>query len=192
MFRRALPAIVAALLVATAGCGSGSASEDASGGASSCVLSLVSDGHVYIGWHAGRAVAEGGSLGRGSLPSCNDSGPTTGTVPVERIEVAAIEGVPPSIGVIWHGRDDEVFIRDDVDRGSLPSGLVSLIRPLRCRSADEPIRFVARMLGIAPARPGRAFDVAPFDLDVLVLQSSPKRYERGSVRVRVPAELASR
>ena len=69
-----------ALLLAIAAIASGCRGEAASPatGSASCVASLVYGGHVYIGHHAGTAVIEGRSLGRGSFPPCNDTGPTTG------------------------------------------------------------------------------------------------------------------
>jgi hypothetical protein len=115
-----------ALVVAAAGCGG---SHHPPGvivaGSGSCAPALEYDGHLYLGYRAGESVKQGTPLGRGKLPSCDDVGPDVAPEPAVDIEVAAIAGVSPSVAVLWLDRDDDlVYVREDAEMGSLPTGLV--------------------------------------------------------------------
>jgi hypothetical protein len=184
--------LVAALLAAgAAGCRSDSRSDEIADSGAYCVAALVYDGHVYSRQQIRTAVTEGRSLGSGTFPRCNDT-PTAGGAPAKEIEIAEIQGVSPSIAVIGRGDAGVVYVRDDVDPHSLPTGIDGLIRPLRCRPEEEPIRFIAELRGIASDDPRRAFRLrAPYDLWVHVRASSTPRYERRFARVRVPVELGT-
>jgi Family of unknown function (DUF6281) len=190
MPRRVLPAIAALLLVVAGGVGCRSDGNDTVAGSASCAAAVRYGGHLYLGHHVATPPAEGEALGRGALPPCDDTGRSMVGEPPELVELVALEGVPSAIAVIRRGDDSIVYVREGVKLADLPAALAEAVRPLTCRPADEPIRFVALMVGISPVDLRRERDRrAPFDLRVRVLTSSAPRYERGSLRVRVPVEL---
>ena len=118
--------VTALALVAAAGCGGSHHPPGESVGVSaSCAPALEYDGHLYLGSRAGEGVVQDASLGRGSLPSCDDGGPDVDPGPAIDIDVAAVAGVSPSVAVLWQDRgDDLVYVREDAELGSLPPDLV--------------------------------------------------------------------
>jgi hypothetical protein len=174
------------LLALTAGCGSAGAA----GGEGSCALNVSYNGHTYVGSGVGVAPPEGKSLGRFALPPCDDTDDATGPEPGEEIELAELEGVSPSVAIVWRGRSDVVFIREDVDYDALPPALARLLRAPQCDPRDEPIQLAGPWLGIIGADGKTELDlVPPYDLEIFVDESSAQRYERAYLTVRVPAEL---
>jgi Family of unknown function (DUF6281) len=191
--RKATVVVALLLALALAGCGSGNdrvrgepnASVEAEG---SCVLTVLYDGHRYDAIAIEVAPPEGEILGQGTLPPCNDTGGDNESS--EQIEITALEGVAPSFALLWAGRNDVVFVRDDVDSGALPHEISRLLRASECDSADEPIELAGPWLGILGADGDTEVDlVPPYDLEMFVENASSPRYERANVSVRVPAAL---
>jgi len=119
--------LVVVVGVGSAGCGGGSSEPpgETVGASAACAPALVYDGDLYLGYRAGPAFVQGAPLGTGTLPPCNDHGADADPEPAEEIDVAAVDGIQPSVAVAWRGRDDDlVYVREDVDPASLPPGLV--------------------------------------------------------------------
>jgi uncharacterized protein DUF6281 len=180
-------AFVVVMVASTSGCGRGA--DETVGVTASCAAVVEYEGHWYVGSHVDVPALEGRSLGDGTTPPCEDTGPSTHGAQPRSVGLVELSGVSPTVAVLSTGHDDLVYIRDDVDRSAIPAALAKLIRPLVCRRRDEPIRFEARLEGVASTDPRHSSDLRPpLDLWIRVLASSPRRYERGSVRVRVPAD----
>ena len=179
--------LAACLLLAfmAAGCGS-SGTERASGDAS-CAFTVNYQGHTYIGSGVGVAPLEGKPLGQVTLPACDDTDDGTGAEPAEEIDIAEVDGVSPSVALAWRGHPDTVLIREDVDYDRLPPPLARLLRAPQCDPGDEPIELGGPWRGISGA--GEDDMTPPYDVEIYVDESSPKRYERAYLTIRVPAEL---
>jgi Family of unknown function (DUF6281) len=166
------------------------AQHDAGTSSGSCEAVVVYRGNMYVGQHVSRPPSAGKPLDGGEIPSCDDTGGPPGAA--EDVDLAEIEGVCPLLALMRRDDDQSVYVRPGVTRAMLPPRLLEAVRPLTCLATDEPIEFVAEMRGIAPIRRRGTFDLrAPYDIWVNVVESSSRRYEEGSVRVRVPAELGT-
>jgi hypothetical protein len=185
------------LLALAAGCGSAvreeasgdarSAGRDEVSGNASCAFTVNYQGHTYMGSGVGVAPLEGKPLGQVTLPACDDTGEASGAEPAEEIELAEVDGVSPSVALVWRGHREMVLIREDIDYNQLPPALARLLRAPRCDPGDEPILLAGPWHGIIGAD---ELDMAPpYDLTMYVEESSAKRYERAYLTVRVPAEL---
>jgi len=182
------------LALALFGCGeSGSsgptAGESKSGaplvGAASCTLVVRYQGSLYEGWTVRVAPVEGGSVGTGVLPGCDDGG---GPEPDEEIELAEIAGVSPEVALVWAGQTDTVLLREGIEQP--PPEVAELLRAPTCDPRDEPIELSGPWLGMLGADGNTELDLAPpYDLDLFVEASSVPRYERAFLTVRVPASL---
>jgi Family of unknown function (DUF6281) len=110
------------LLVVLTAAGCGSPGTERGSADASCAFTVTYQGHIYIGSGVGVAPHEGKSLGRATLPACNDTGQTADAEPAEAIELAEVEGVPPSVALAWRGHPHTLLIREDLDYGfRLPS-----------------------------------------------------------------------
>jgi hypothetical protein len=130
---RFLALVLLAVPLVLAACGGGS--NEASGGgqttevsggggvAASCAMLVSYDGHDYLGTSVEAKVVPGDSLGKGTIPPCNDTGDAGTPIPAEQVEVTAVQGVPPTVAIMLAGRDDVVLVRDDVTK--LPKELQS-------------------------------------------------------------------
>ena len=190
--------LVAALPLALAACGgetevSGGSSTEVSGGVSgsaSCAFLVRYDGRAYLGNGVEVAPVQGGSLGTGMIPPCNDTGGLGTGSPAEEVEVAEIQGVSPTVAIMLPGRNDVVLIRNDVDFDALPPELVRLNRAPSCDAHDEPIELAGDWLGILAADGNTEDDLAPpYDLEIFVHEASSPPYERSYLTVRVPDDL---
>jgi Family of unknown function (DUF6281) len=176
-----------AFALGLAGCGSDAGSVS---GEASCALVVRYGGHTYIATGVEVAPPEGTSLGRGTLPACNDTGDEAGRESGAEAEIAELEGVDPSVALVLAGRDDVVLIRDDIDSEELPAEVTRLLRAAECDPRDEPIELGGRWLGIIGADGKTELDlVPPYDLEILVEDASSQRYENSHLTIRVPAEL---
>jgi hypothetical protein len=190
---RSIILVAPLLALALAGCGSGNdrarGEPDPSVEAeASCALAILYEGHRYSAIAVEVAPPAGETLGQGTLPACNDMGGDSESS--EQVEITALEGVAPSFALLWAGRNDAVFVRDDADSGALPHEISRLLRASECDSADEPIELAGPWLGILGADGDTEVDlVPPYDLEMFVENASSPRYERANVSVRVPAEL---
>lgn len=127
-------------------------------------------------------------LGKAVIPPCDDTGGQLPASRAERIRVAELPGVPPSVAIVPLGQNDTVFIR--ADRTKLPTEVMRLTRTPRCVSADVPISLEGPWTGIlAPNGDTETDLVPPYDLSLLVLHTSSDRYARAFLDVRVPASM---
>jgi hypothetical protein len=94
-----------------------------------CLLAVDYDGHRYVGSSVLAAPAYGQTLGRGTLPACNDTPGAVDDAPDQLVEVIAIKGVGPETAVALRDHSDIVLIRDDVDQAKLPPALAKLMAP---------------------------------------------------------------
>jgi hypothetical protein len=151
-------------------------------------MSVEFNGQVYDGALVTVAPEQGERLGTGTIPPCNDTGPSTSPEAVQRVPVAAVPGVDPAIVVMWVGRVDSVLIR----RGAtdLPPEVAELQRPVPCASADGTITLAGPWLGILAANGDTETDlVPPYDLQMMAGDASEDQYRRAFLSVRVPKGL---
>ena len=172
------------LAFALAGCGDESGSVGA--GEGDCASSVRYEGRIYEWSDVEVAPREGRALGEAGL-YCNLLEASAGTAPDEEIELAEIEGVSPEIALAWHQHSDVVFVREGLD--PRPPEVSRLMRAPRCDPRDEPIEFVGPWLGIRGVVYEELDMVPPYDVDLLVEESSVPRYERAFLAVRVPKAL---
>ena len=102
---------------ATVGTSGGQTTEVSGGGASaSCAFIVEFDGHDYFGNGVEVTPVAGDSLGTGTIPPCDDTGGALEPTVAEEVEVAEIQGVPPTVAIMLVGRTDVVLLRDDVQK----------------------------------------------------------------------------
>ena len=175
-------ALLCAVLAAPAGC------SDAGGTApeGQCALTAEFRGRSYSGMSVEVAPPEGEPLGTAVVPPCNDTNGADEAA--EEIEVARLPGASPSRALVWHGRRDVVLLRDAL--GPVPRAVTRLFRAPDCAAGDAPIHLRGDWFGILGADGDTETDlVPPYDVTLGVTESSPARYERAELTVRVPASL---
>jgi hypothetical protein len=164
----------------------GSANGDGSAGDASCALVVRFQGAVYEGLSVEVSPSEGDSLGSGVLPACEDG---HGASADEEIELAEIEGVSPDIAVSWSGRWDVVLVRRGV---ALPPEIDRLRRAPACEPRAAPIELSGPWDGILGADGKTEVDLEPpYDVFLVVEETSEPRYERAYLTVRVPPALGT-
>jgi hypothetical protein len=175
--------LAVALALALAGCGDQvEAGEDAPG--ASCALVVRYRGVLYEGRTLQVVASEGRKLGSGVLPACDDGG---GEYAAEKIELAEIEGVSPTIAVVWAGQPEAVFIRHGAEP---PPEIELLFRPPECDPRDEPVDLSGPWLDIV-GTDGTGDPEPPYSLELFVSVSSLPRYEGAFLTVSVPASLGT-
>lgn len=165
----------------------GKSSPPPPGAAAACVLTVVYQGNRYFEWSVEVVPREGGPLGTGIIPDCNDTGGEPGRG--EAIELTGLEGVSPEIALLWRGRPEAVLVREGFEN-ELPAELRR--EAPACDPADEPIRLAGPWFGLFGPRPGDPEDVdleTSYDVKLFAAESSVPRYERAFLVVRVPAGL---
>jgi hypothetical protein len=127
----------------------------------------------------------GEPVGTGVMPACDDGG---GVSPAQEVERVSIPGVSPEIAVGWKGQaDDTVLVRDGIEE--FPPELEKLMRAPGCPGREEPFELTGRWLGILGPDGNTESDLAPpYDLTLLVSETSAPRYDRAFPTVRVPPE----
>ena len=176
-------------LVAATGC-SGSRADVQVGGAGSCAYLVKFRGETYVGMGVKVSPVSGRVLGKAVMPPCDDTGGQLPASGGERIRVAELPGVSPSVAIVPVGQNDTVLVR--ADRTKLPPEVMRLTRTPRCSSADAPISLAGPWLGIlAPNGDTETDLVPPYDLSLHVLHTSSDRYARAFLDVRVPASLGT-
>ena len=97
---------------------SGAQTTAVSGGgvSASCAFIVEFDGHNYLGNGVEVVPSRGTSLGTGTIPPCDDTGGALEPTSAEEVEVAEIQGVPPTVAIMLVGRTDVVLVRDDVQK----------------------------------------------------------------------------
>lgn len=154
-------------------------------GAASCALVVVYQGNRY--WERSVEVLprEGGILGTGMIPDCNDTGGEPG--PGEAVELTALEGIPPDVALLWGGRPETVLVREGLE-SRLPAELRR--QAPTCDSRDEPIQLAGPWLGMFGSGDPEDLDLmSSYDVKLFAAESSVPRYERTFLVVRVPAGL---
>lgn len=130
MRRRGL-VIVLAVSAAVAACDSGSGVS----ASASCASLIKYDGQDYFGHSAKVRPSDlGPELGRARIPACNDTGGSSGRD--EEVVAVEIEGVSPSVAVAVTCTDHVIFTRKDQPIGSLPVGVMRLLRAV---SVPSPV-----------------------------------------------------
>jgi Family of unknown function (DUF6281) len=185
--RRTLPLIVLATVVAATAC-SGSKSGVHVGGSGTCAYLVTFHGVTYAGTSVRVSPVPGRVLGKAVIPPCDDTGGQLPATRAQRIGVAELQGVSPSVAIVPLGQNDTVFVR--ADRSTLPPEVKRLTRTPRCLRADAPVSLAGPWTGIlAPNGDTETDLVPPYDLSLLVLHTSSARYARAFLDVRVPASL---
>ena len=172
-------AIIIALVLFT-GC-AGSSDRPSSGDGGLCALGARFDGRSYVAHGGFRVIpTRGQPLGTATVPRCeDDDGYDFGAV--------AIMGISPEVAFVDPGREDIVFVAEEIR--SLPPELMRLRRELRCRERDAPIHLEGPWLGIIGPHDQTEVDlVPPFTLKMLVDDASDPRYERTFLNIHVAAD----
>lgn len=179
--------VLATALAAATGCAASHTSVQA-GGSGACAAIVTFRGERYSGLAVRVSPVAGRVLGNAVSPPCDD---TNGQLPAtgrERIRVAELPGVSPSVAVVPVGQNDTVFVRATLTM--LPPEVKRLTRTPRCAPADAPISLAGPWMGILAPGGRTETDLAPpYDLSLLVLHTSSARYARAFLDVRVPASL---
>jgi len=105
----------------------------------------------------------------------------------QRVPVAEIPGVDPDVAVVWALAHDRIFVREAV---AIPPEISRLVHAPECDALHEPILLRGPWLGILGPDGKTELDmVPPYDVFLLVHQTSTSRYDRAHLTVRVPASL---
>lgn len=171
----------AVLALVVGGCGDEGARVDA--GEGDCASVVRYEGHLYQWSNVEVAPREARPLGEAGL-YCNLS---EGAEPYENIELVAIEGVSPEVTLAWRQHSDMVFVRDGLD--PLPPEVARLMQAPKCRPRDQRIELAGPWQAIRGVLYEELDLVPPYDVDLLVEESSVPRYERAFLTVRVPKTL---
>jgi hypothetical protein len=170
---------IIALAVFT-GC-AGSSGGPSSGGSGSCALGALLDGRSYVADGGYRVIpTRGQPLGTATVPGCEgDDG--------YDFQAVAIEGISPEVAFVDPGREDIVFIAEDVE--SRPPELMRLRLERGCGEEDAPIHLVGPWLGIIGPHGETEVDlVPPYVLEMLVEDASIARYEGAFLNIHVAAD----
>jgi hypothetical protein len=150
----------------------------------SCAAIIIYRGQRYVGQGVEIRPVEGQTVGRATVPACNDGGDSGGDD--QQVLVAAIAGVAPDVALTRSGQGD-LYIREGIAVSELPEAVTNLVHAPSCEPADEPITLFGRWIGIAGA--DEANMNPPYDVRLDVLRSTPHRYERADLLVLVPKAL---
>ena len=165
-------------------------SGDARGGvqeAASCAFVVNFGGHHYDAIQVNIEPIPGEPLGAATSPACDDLGDTSAQ-PDQPIQVAEFPGFDPDVALVWLDNTETIFVR----RGMipLPREIAKLLFPPGCDPVVEPISLAGPWLSILGADGNTEVDLAPpYDIGLLVQESSAFRYERAHLTIRVPASL---
>lgn len=136
-------------------------------------------GQTYIGNTVKVLPRPGRHLGVGSAPGCQVE---------SQVDLAAIPGVPPLTAL--QAAEWNAVVLVNRKQQTLPPTVTRLFHTPTCRPGNSPIRLRGRWDGIL--RPDGRTEVSmvpPYNVDLLVRDSSSNRYERAFLTVRVPASL---
>ena len=154
-------------------------------GEGSCAFVVIFGGERYAGRQVLVEPPLGEGLGEGLIPSCDDSNASE-SVGDERIPVVALEGIDPSIAIVWEGQPSSILVREDIE--PWPSELDRYLQRPVCDPAHEPIHLFGRWVGIIQPDQTTELDlVPPYDLELLVSVASAPEYQGTDLTVRVPA-----
>jgi hypothetical protein len=179
-FRLSLFGALAVLCaVVAAGC-----TGNAGGAAGSCGLVVHFGGRTYGGNGVQVQPRPGRPVGVGVIPGCNDGEPAASL----HVHLATIPGVPARIALQAREWNDAVFV--NWTQRPLPRAVTHLFHAPTCRAADAPIRLRGPWRGILkPDGTTELTMVPPYDVNLLVRESSVARYARAFLTVRVPPRL---
>jgi Family of unknown function (DUF6281) len=165
-------------------------SGDARGGvqeAASCAFVVNFGGHHYDAIHVNIEPIPGEPLGTATSPACDDIG-DTGPQPDHPIQVAELPGFDPDVALVWLDKTETIFVRQGMI--PLPPEIAKLLFPPGCDPVVEPISLAGPWLSILGADGNTEVDlVPPYDVGLLVQESSAFRYKRAHLTIRVPASL---
>ena len=169
--------VAASIWIGVAGCSSGEGPGEAS-----CALVVTFESRTYEGHGVEVAPPEGSPLGTAVLPACNDTDDAEESP--EQIDVARLPGVPPRDAILWRGRTDIVLIRTGLR--DIPAEIARLEETPPCGPGLAPITLRGSWLGILGADEKTELDLLPpYDLSLLVEESSARRYDRAFLDIRV-------
>jgi hypothetical protein len=158
--------------------------------AAACAFEVSYMGHTYVSSGIGVSPIEGRPLGTAQLPPCSDTGDPEDGAPGQEIEVAEVQGVPPTLALAWQGHPETVLIRTDADYDNLPAALERLLTAPACDSGNEPIELAGPWLGIVGGDGNTEVDlVPPYTVALHVEESSAPAYERAYLTIHVPRGL---
>jgi hypothetical protein len=177
---RACLAVVLGGLLAACGGGSGN-----TGGSASCVFLARFQGHEYTSVAVAIGPVEGRPLGTAVLPGCGDTGRSTPRD--EEVPVGELPGVSPQIAIVLRGTSNQVLVRKGVDR--LPPEVRRLLHAPACDAGDQPIELSGPWLGIHDQDRTEVDLIPPYQLDMLVMETTNHRYERAYLMIQVPESL---
>jgi Family of unknown function (DUF6281) len=181
------PVLLLVILAAATGCAASHTGIQA-GGSGACADIVTFHGVRYSGLSVRVSPVAGRVLGKAVSPPCDDTNGQLPAVRGERIGVAELPGVSPSVAIVPVGRNDSIYVR--ADRTHLPPAVMRLTRTPRCVSADAPISLAGPWMGILAPGGRTETDLAPpYDLSLLVQHTSSARYARAFLDVRVPVSL---
>lgn len=175
------------------------ASDSPSEGDEACASVLVFNGVNYSEYPVAVQPILGDSLGVAVVPACNDAAgqssndPNLGGGPESvgpdiRVEVARVQGVDPRTAIALADDPSSLFVNEGLDR--LPSELDPYFEAPGCKSETAPVRLRGKWLSILGADGKTELDMAPpYDVEMLVQDSTDERYERALLTIRVPPSL---
>jgi hypothetical protein len=179
-FRLSLFGALAVLCaVVAAGC-----TGNAGGAAGSCGLVVHFGGRTYGGNGVQVQPRPGRPVGVGVIPGCNDGEPAASL----HVHLATIPGVPARIALQAREWNDAVFV--NWAQRPLPRTVTRLFHAPTCHPTDAPIELRGPWGGIIkPDGSTELTMIPPYNVNLLVRESSVARYARAFLTVRVPASL---
>jgi hypothetical protein len=170
-------AVALAVIALCAGCGMPNVTRNVD-----CIFTVQYDGRTYTGQGVQVQPAVGVRLGQGTIPKCGDD-------PAQPIQVAQIPGVSPRLALGLPGQPATVLVAAGAD---VPAAVRALQRAPHCMRKDAPVALSGRWLGILGGDGKTEVDlIPPYTVDLLVSETSARRYDHAFLTVRVPATLGA-
>lgn len=175
------------------------ASDSPSEGDEACASLLVFNGVNYSEYRVAVQPILGDRLGVAVVPACSDgdgqdsTDPNLGGGPESigpdiRVEVARVQGVDPRTAIALADDPSSLFVNEGID--PLPPELDPYFEAPGCKSESAPVRLRGKWLSILGADGETELDMAPpYDVEMLVEDSTVVSYERATLRIRVPPSL---
>lgn len=159
----------------------------APGGSTSCAPIVVFQGHEYRSYQALVLPEPAEVVGEARVPGCDDSG--QGETPGDTsVRVARIPGVAADLAVVAADTPQVLYVRADL--ADLPPEIARFLAAPSCDPADVPIELQGTWLSIVQPDGTTELDMhPPYDLGLLVTQSSSAKYLRAELTIRVPSSL---
>ncbi len=149
----------------------------------------VFEGHEYERANAVVHPSPGAIIGDARIPGCNDTGAPSPPTDVS-IQVARLTGIDPQVAFVDADSPGSIYVRSNLAK--TPDEIAPYFSAPACEVKDEPIQMSGPWLGIIGADGETELDLLPpYDLEMLVTDSSSARYLSAELTVRVLPALGS-